>query len=100
MGTMRWEREQQESASRVRERRQAEDDQRHAEASIAELRSRIDVLKVELDAEVEELKRIRHQQSSDSDTRAATSSGLRRLRRAEPVPRHPTAARPRPGKRP
>jgi len=100
MGTMRWEREQQESASRARERRQAEDHQRHAEASVAELRSRIDVLKVELDTKVEELKRIRHQQSSDSDTRAATSSGLRRLRRADPVPSHPTAARPRPGKRP
>lgn len=80
MGTLRWEREEQERAARARERREAEDRQRVTEESIADLKNRMETLKRELGGKVRELKRFTREQADAVETgvtRVGTIRGMR-----------------------
>jgi len=80
MGTLRWEREEQERAARARERRVAEDRQRVTEESIAELKNRMETLKREVGEKTQELKRFTEEQADavkTGVTRVGTIRGMR-----------------------
>jgi len=81
MGTLRWEREEQERAARLQERRAFEERQRLAEESVADLTSRLEALRRERDTKERDLKRMREARAGDVGTGATRAGEIRRMRR-------------------
>jgi len=81
MGTLRWEREEQERAARLQERRAFEEQQRLTEESLADLTSRIEALQQERDTKDRDLKRMREARTGDVGTGATRTGEIRKMRR-------------------
>ena len=94
MGTLRWEREEQERAARLQERRAFEERQRLAEESVADLTSRLDALRRERDTKERDLKRMREARAGDVGTGATRAGEIRRMRRGRVSLKGSSPARP------
>ena len=94
MGTLRWEREEQERAARLQERRAFEERQRLAEESVADLTSRLEVLRRERDTKERDLKRMREVRAGDVGTGATRAGEIRRMRRGRVSLKGSSPARP------
>ncbi|MGZ6971104.1 MAG: circadian clock protein KaiC [Thermoanaerobaculia bacterium] len=81
MGTLRWEREEQERNARLKEAQAFEERQRLAEESIAVLSSRLEDLRHDRDAKELDLKRMREARAGDVGTGATRTGEIRRMRR-------------------
>ena len=81
MGTLRWEREEQERAERLQEGRAFEERQRVAEDSVADLSSRMEALRRERDERERDLKRMRQARTGDIGTGATRLGEIGRMRR-------------------
>ncbi len=81
MGTLRWEREEQERAARLQEGRAFEERQRLTQESLAELTGRIEALRHERDTKERELRRMREARAGDVGTGATRAGEIRRMRR-------------------
>ena len=81
MGTLRWEREEQERAARLQEGRAFEEQQRVTEDSVADLTSRIEGLRRERDERDRDLKRMRQARTGDIGTGATRLGEIGRMRR-------------------
>jgi circadian clock protein KaiC len=94
MGTLRWEREEQEQAARLQERRAFEERQRLTEESLADLSSRMEALRQERDTKERDLKRMREARTGDVGTGATRTSKIRRMRRGRAGAKGSGPARP------
>jgi circadian clock protein KaiC len=81
MGTLRWEREEQERAARLQEGRAFEERQRLTEESLADLTSRMEALRHERDTKERDLKRMRRARAGDVGTGATRAGEIWRMRR-------------------
>ena len=81
MGTLRWEREEQERAARLQEGRAFEERQRLTEESLSDLTSRMEAIRHERDTKERELKRMRQARAGDVGTGATRAGEIRRMRR-------------------
>jgi circadian clock protein KaiC len=81
MGTLRWEREEQERAARLQEGRAFEERQRLTEESLGDLTSRMEALRHERDTKERDLKRMRQARAGDVGTGATRAGEIRRMRR-------------------
>ena len=81
MGTLRWEREEQERAARLQEGRAFEERQRLTEESLSDLTSRMEAIRHERDTKERELRRMRQARAGDVGTGATRAGEIRRMRR-------------------
>jgi circadian clock protein KaiC len=81
MGTLRWEREEQERAARLQEGRAFEERQRLMEESVADVKSRFEALRHERDTKERDLKRMRRARAGDVGTGATRAGEIRKMRR-------------------
>jgi circadian clock protein KaiC len=81
MGTLRWEREEQERNARLKEGQAFEERQRLTEESIADLTSRMEALRHEREGRELDLQRMRQARAGDVGTGATRASEIRRMRR-------------------
>ena len=81
MGTLRWEREEQERAARLQEGRAFEERQRLMEESVADVKSRFEALRHERDTKERDLKRMQQTRLGDVGTGATRAGEIRRMRR-------------------
>jgi len=86
MGTLRWEREEQERAARLQEGRAFEERQRLTEESLADLTSRMEALRHERDGKERDLKRMRQARTGDIGTGATRLGEIGRMRRGRANP--------------
>lgn len=94
MGTLRWEREEQERAARLQEGRAFEERQRLTEESLADLTSRMEALRHERVTKERELRRMREARAGDVGTGATRAGEIRRMRRGRASPKGSGPARP------
>ena len=99
MGTLRWEREEQERAARLQEGRAFEERQRLTEESLADLMSRMEALRHERVTKERELRRMREARAGDVGTGATRAGEIRRMRRGRASPKGSGPAR-RPPRKP
>jgi circadian clock protein KaiC len=99
MGTLRWEREEQERAARLQEGRAFEERQRLTEESLADLTSRMEALRHERVTKERELRRMREARAGDVGTGATRAGEIRRMRRGRASPKGSGPAR-RPPRKP
>jgi circadian clock protein KaiC len=81
MGTLRWEREEQERAARLQEGRAFEERQRLMEESVADVKSRFEALRHERDTKERDLKRMQRARVGDVGTGATRAGEIWRMRR-------------------
>ncbi|MEO6327199.1 MAG: circadian clock protein KaiC [Thermoanaerobaculia bacterium] len=81
MGTLRWEKEEQDRAALIPERREAEALRRGLEASIAETTARIEELTRDLGGKATELERLGSERSNDTESKTRRTGRIRGLRR-------------------
>jgi circadian clock protein KaiC len=93
MGTLRWEREEQERAARLQEGRTFEERQRVTRDSVADLSSRMEALRRERDEKERDLKRMKAARTGDVGTGATRIGEIGRMRRGA---RKPAGKRPCP----
>jgi hypothetical protein len=86
MGTLRWEREEQERAARLQEGRAFEERQRVTGDSVADLSSRMEALRRERDERERDLKRMRQARTGDIGTGATRLGEIGRMRRGRANP--------------
>ncbi|HEX2798739.1 MAG TPA: ATPase domain-containing protein [Thermoanaerobaculia bacterium] len=81
MGTLRWEREEQERAARLQEGRAFEERQRFAKESVTDLTSRMEAIRHERDTKERDLKRMQEARAGDVGTGATRTGEIRKMRR-------------------
>jgi circadian clock protein KaiC len=81
MGTLRWEREEQERAARLQEGRAFEERQRLMEESVADVKSRFEALRHERATKERDLKRMQQTRLGDVGTGATRTGEIRKMRR-------------------
>jgi circadian clock protein KaiC len=99
MGTLRWEREEQERDARLQEERAFEERQRVAGDSVADLSSRMEALRRERDEKERNLKRMRQARTGDVGTGATRLGEIGRMRQGRANPKGSGPAR-RPPRKP
>lgn len=99
MGTLRWEKEQADRATRLREALEADHRERKLEASIAEIEARTMTLAGEREVARAELAALREERGHTDRAGAERAVGLRRLRRADKLPAGARVKRPKRARR-
>jgi circadian clock protein KaiC len=94
MGTLRWEREEQERAARLQEGRAFEERQRLTEESLADLTSRMEALRHERDTKERDLRRMREARTGDVGTGTTRTDEIWRMRRGRATLKGNSPARP------
>jgi circadian clock protein KaiC len=94
MGTLRWEREEQERNARLKEAQAFEERQRLTEESIAVVSSRLEALQHDRDTKERDLRRMRQARAGDVGTGATRTGEIRRMRRGRASPKGSGPARP------
>ena len=94
MGTLRWEREEQEREARLQEGRAFEERQRVTQDSVADLSSRMEALRRERDEKERDLKRMKAARTGDVGTGATRIGEIGRMRRGRANPKGSGPARP------
>lgn len=94
MGTLRWEREEQERNARLKEGQAFEERQRLAKDSVADLTSRMEALRQERDGRERDLKRMQQTRLGDVGTGTTRTGEIRKMRRGRASPKGSGSARP------